>query len=111
VPRSLSSTDVAHRLLAGLLAATTSLSADPAVLVVPGMALALLPANLAGGRADLKHLPQNLFIRSRAPRRQGAGGGTNIRAIEIEPDALLQLLDHLLGQAGIGACGAAWAQA
>ena len=91
------STDVPHRLLAGLLAATTSLSADPAVLVVPGMVLALLPAKLAGGRTDLKHLPQNLFIRSRAPRHQGACGGAHVGAVEIEPDALLQLLDHFLG--------------
>ena len=54
---ALSSTDVPHRLLAGLLAATTSLSADPAVLVLSCVALALLAANLAGGRADLKYLP------------------------------------------------------
>ena len=54
---ALSSTDVPHRLLAGLLAATTSLSADPAVLVLSCVALALLAASLAGGRADLKHLP------------------------------------------------------
>jgi hypothetical protein len=37
---------------------------------------------------------------------QGAGRQADVRAVEIEPDALLELLDHLLGQAGIGACGA-----
>ena len=40
------------------------------------------------------------------PRGKSAGGGTDVRAVEIEPDALLQLLDHLLGEAGIGAGGA-----
>jgi hypothetical protein len=37
---------------------------------------------------------------------QGAGRQADVRAVEIEPDALPELLDHLLGQAGIGACGA-----
>jgi len=51
------SADVAHRLLAGLMATAASLSANAAVLMLPGVALALLSAHLAGGRADLKHLP------------------------------------------------------
>jgi hypothetical protein len=104
-PAALSSAHVRHRLLARLLAAAARLSADPAVLVLPSVALTLLTAHLAGGRADLKHLAQDLLIGAGPPRRQGAGGSTYIRTVEVEPDALLQLLDHLLGEAGIGAGG------
>jgi hypothetical protein len=56
-PLGLSSADVPHRLLARLLATAASLGANAAVLVLSGVALALLSAYLAGGRADLKHLP------------------------------------------------------
>jgi hypothetical protein len=56
-PLGLSSPDVPHRLLARLLATAASLSANAAVLVVTGVALALLSAHAAGGRADLEHLP------------------------------------------------------
>lgn len=94
---------VPHRLLAGLLATAARAGANAAVLVLPRVAPALLSAQLAGGRAKLKHLPQDLLIGARPPRRQGAGGGAHVRAVEIEPDALPELLDHFLSQAGIGA--------
>jgi hypothetical protein len=55
-PLGLSSADVPHRLLARLLATAASLSANAAVLVLTRVALALLSAPPAGGRADLKHL-------------------------------------------------------
>jgi hypothetical protein len=51
------SADVPHCLLARLLAAAASLRTNSAVLVLAGVALALLSAHVAGGRADLKHLP------------------------------------------------------
>jgi hypothetical protein len=103
--QGLSSADVPHRLLAGLVALVANFSANTAVLVLPRVALALLSAHLAGGGAELKHLPQDLFIGAGAPRRERAGGSTYIGTVEVEPDALLELLDHLLGEAGIGARG------
>ena len=61
------SADVAQRLLARLRAATAGLRADPAVLVVSGVALALLAAHLAGGRARLQHLAQDRLVGDGAP--------------------------------------------
>jgi hypothetical protein len=51
------SADVAHRLLACLIATAAGFCADPAVLMLPGVALALVAAHLAGGRGRLHHLP------------------------------------------------------
>ena len=86
---SAASADVLHRLLADLLTAVADFSADPAMLVLAGVAPAFLSTYLAGRRADLKHLPQDLPV--------GAGGGARIGAVEIEPDALPELLHHPLG--------------
>lgn len=73
---------------------------------MPGMARALLSARLTGGRTNLENAPQDLLVGARPPRRQGASGRADIRTVEIETDALPEVLDHLFGQAGIGTGGA-----
>jgi hypothetical protein len=51
------------------------------------------------------------LVRTGAAARDGAGGGTHVRAVEVQPDALAQFRDGLLGQTGVGARGAGCAQA
>ena len=92
----------AERGLAGLFAAAAGFSADAAVLVHARMALAFLRAQAAGNGAGLQHPADDLLVRPRPAGGHGAGDGTDVGTVEIEADALRQLLHHVLAQAGIG---------
>ena len=86
---------------AGALAAPAGLGADFAVFVMLRMLLALFRAEAAGRAASLDDRRQDLFIRARAARGHGAGRNADIGAVKIEPDALLELLNVVLGEAGV----------
>jgi hypothetical protein len=87
-------------------AALARLGAYAAVLVFSRMPLALLPAFLARLRASLDHSTENLDIGSRAPRRHRARRRADIGAVQVEPDALPQLVNHRFREARIRARGA-----
>lgn len=74
--------------MAGLLAATATLRADLAMLVLAGVPLALLCTGDAGGFAKLQRLPQYHFVRAGAPRRERPDGGAYVRAVQVQANAL-----------------------
>ena len=57
-------------------------------------------------RAGDEHPTNELVIRAGAPGGDASRDIADIGAVEIEPDALGQLLDHFLGKASVGARGA-----
>ena len=67
--------------------------------------LALLGAPLAGKRAGLEGRPQDFFVGAGATSRERCRCKTQVRTIEIEADALLQLVHPLLCHARVGAAG------
>src|SRR5215208_7841870 len=77
-----------QQVVAGLLAATAGLGAEPAVLVHPGMPLAFVPAALADGHTRLEHRPGHvgvvLGLTADHPQRSRA----DIRAVQAQTDAL-----------------------
>lgn len=64
--------NVGHCIVAGLLTTAAGLGAHAAMLVLAGVALALLAAGAAGSGANLEQLAQDLLIRARPPGGQGA---------------------------------------
>ena len=104
--RSRCSAHLLQRSLAGVRAAFAGLPADAAVLVFAGMLLALFAACPAGCLARLDGGAQNIDVRPRAARGHRARGGADVGAIKVQPNALLHLVDRLLGQASVGAGGA-----
>ncbi|MEO1819778.1 hypothetical protein [Pseudomonas sp.] len=95
--------DFVQRRFAGLRAAFAGLGADPAVLVLLGVTLAFVAAPAARIIAGLDHCSKNLNIRSGAPGRHRSGCRTNVGAIEIQPDALPELRNHIFRQARVSA--------
>jgi hypothetical protein len=89
--------------LASLLAAAARLGADPAVFVIARVAFAFFPAEPARGHTGYDRETNDLFIRSCASRGNRARHVAQIGAIEIEADALCELLDHLLSETCVGA--------
>src|SRR5215471_19360251 len=81
----------AQELPAGLLAAAAGLGTDPAVGVVLGVPLALVTAALADGYARLQQRPGHGGVGICLTAYHPEGGGTDIGAIQAQPDAL----DHL----------------
>ena len=92
----------AEHLLAGLLAVSAGLGADLAVLVHLGVAVALIAAALARLGADLQHRLGQIGVVARVPRQHPARHVADVGAVEVGADALAQLIDHVLAQAGIG---------
>ena len=70
-----------QELLAGLLA-------DPAVLVHPGMPLALIAAAPADGYAGLQQRPRDVGVVLGLAARYRCGGRADIGAVQAQPDAL-----------------------
>jgi hypothetical protein len=77
------------------------------------MLLTFFCASSAGELTRFDHRPENVFIRSRTTRRKCSCSVAHIRAIQIETNALPQLLDHgfrkasiCTGRAGLRACKA-----
>ena len=73
--------------VACLLAAAAGLGADTAVLVVGGMPLALITAQMARLRAGLKGGPRHLGLEGRLAGEYLPGGVAHVGAVEVEPDA------------------------
>src|SRR5215472_14893886 len=92
----------AQELPAGLLAAPAGLGADPAVRVVLGMPLALVTTALADGHASLQQRPGDVGVVLRQAADDPAGGSTDIRAVQAQPDAPDHLGQVRLAQVGVG---------
>jgi hypothetical protein len=60
--------------------------------MVGGMAFALLAARAASSRAGLQHEPNDLLVRAGPPRRHEAGRGADVGTVQVEADALGELL-------------------
>jgi hypothetical protein len=65
------------------------------------MTLAFFCASGASQLTHFDHRAQHVFVRAGATRCQRSSGITYIRAIQIEPNALPQLLDHRFGEARV----------
>jgi hypothetical protein len=77
-----------------------------AVFVPARVPLAFITAQATRRRAGDEHPTNELVIRAGAPGGDASRDIADIGAVEIEPDALGQLLDHFLGKASVGARGA-----
>src|SRR5690606_24738765 len=88
---------------ARLLAAAAGLGADPAVLVLVRVLLALLGAQPAGRPEGLDLLADERVRRLGLAGEDAAGGGADVGAVEVEPDAPPEHVELLLGEAGVGA--------
>ena len=95
-----------QQVVTGLLAAPTDPGADPAVLVVLGVTVALLGADAAGRRAGLHRRAKHADVALGLARRDAAGGVAQLGAVETETDAADHGLDVGLGQIGVRAGGA-----
>ena len=73
------------------------------MLVFARMPLALIRTSPTRGGACLHRGDDNLLIAAGPTSAHRARSETQVRAVEIEPDALAQLFDHLLGKTGVGA--------
>ena len=91
------------RLKAGLLAPAAMFGADAAVLVLLGVAFALVGAEHAGLGAGLKRKDDQSFVGPGTARRKLARCQAKVGAVEVQPDALAKLRHHLLAQAGVSA--------
>lgn len=95
-----------HRLLAGLLAGAARLCADPAMLVVLRMLLALRGAQLAREHADIELAAQQLHLWLLLPRQNAPSRSANVTAILVEPDAAAEHVDLLFTETRVRACDA-----
>ena len=89
------------------LAPAADVSADPAVLVVGGVPVALLGAGGARRRASLDHRSNEADVGTALPGRDARGRVADVRAVESDADNAGQLRQVALAQAGVGAGGAA----
>src|SRR6185436_11860400 len=96
----------ARQFLAGLHAAAAAFRADAAMFMHGCVLPALLRAKPAGGGADAEHAAHHLVIGTGPAGHDAAGDAADVGAIEVEADALGQLLHHALRQAGVGTGGA-----
>lgn len=71
--------------------------------VHPGVTLALGGAPRTGFGAQGDQALQDRRVRAGAARAEPSGGQAQVGAIEIQPDTVRQVLDHIFRQAGIGA--------
>jgi len=68
-----------------------------------GMPLTLVAANAASHGAYVQHPANDFVVGPCSARRDAAGDITDIGAIQVQPDALDQVLHHILSQTGVGA--------
>src|SRR3546814_17182921 len=74
---------VGEEVTAGLLAAAADFGADAAVLVHVSMALALVAARLAGGRAGLQERPGHVGVVPGVSRQRVPGGHADVGAVQV----------------------------
>lgn len=89
-------------LLASLHATPAFFRTDAAVFVFLGMPFALVPAQTASRGASVEHAPDHFLVGAGPSCRESARDIADVSAIEVEPDALGQFLDFVLGKTGIG---------
>jgi hypothetical protein len=65
------------------------------------MLLTFFRATSTGELTRFDHRPENVFIRTRTTRRKYSCSVAHIRTIQIETNALPQLLNHGFGEASI----------
>ena len=94
-----------QEIAAGLLAAPAGFGADPAVRHV-GVPLALIAAALADGRAGLQQRPGGTGVVFGQAADDPGGGGTDIGAVQAQPDARDHFGQVLLAQVSVGVGGA-----
>ena len=92
-----------HHGCARFLAGDASFRAQAAMFVLVCVALAFLRAQPARLRASRKLRLQGVWLVAAEAHQQGAGCVADVGAVEIEPDALHQMTDLRLRQAGIAA--------
>src|SRR5690606_448269 len=88
------------------LAAPAGIGAGTAVLMLVSVALAFVAAGVACGFAGMEHEADDFLVEAGPARRHGACRGAHVGAVEVEPDALGELLDRRLAETGVGAGGA-----
>ena len=74
--------------------------------VMFGVSVALLGADSARLDARLKYAPRQLWLECRLAGHDTTCGFTDVGAVEIDPDASDELLNHVLGEACVRAAGA-----
>jgi len=77
------------------------------VLVVDGVAFALLATGEAGRRTGFDRRADHAEISRRLPCHRATGGAAGVGAVEVQPNAADQHAQIVLAQARIGACGTA----
>jgi hypothetical protein len=85
------------------LAALALLGTDAAVLVHIDVARALLGAGGARLTADLELRLRHWRVVLGLPGKHSARSRADVGAVEVQPDALSELGDAILGKAGVGA--------
>jgi hypothetical protein len=93
--------------VACLLASTTDLGAQAAVLVMGSVPLALLCTCKARHHTRFDRCANEAEIWQRLPREDAAGRVADVGAVEIEPNATYQILQIVLAEASVGARSAA----
>jgi hypothetical protein len=93
--------DTPQSLLAGRFALSARVGADSAVLVVARVPLTFFAAQAAGRDTRVEHLADDLFIRACSAVGERCCRGAHISAIQIQPNALTQQGNPLLGKAAV----------
>jgi len=70
-------------LLTSLHAGAASVGADLAMLMLAGVPLTLVPAEAAGGSANVQHPADDFLIGARSARREAAGDVAYVGAVEV----------------------------
>ena len=96
-----------EEVVAYLLAASTHLGAEAAVLVVGSVPLALLGAGQAGHRTGFDARTDEAKVGRRLPCQDAAVGVANVGAVEVEPYAPNQVGALVLAETVVGAGGTA----
>src|SRR5580765_7400007 len=91
--------------VAGLLAATTELGTEPAMLVMFRMPLALLGARETRRRARFDHRSDDPDVRGGLPDHDAPRRVADVRAVEGKADHTGHLLDIVFAEAVVGARG------
>jgi hypothetical protein len=99
------SAKILNRRATRFLARAADVSTHPAMLVHVRMPFAFGTAHRTSKLTQLDHHAEHVLIGTGTPRCQRARRVTNVRAVEIEPNALAQLRDRRFGHARIGARG------
>jgi hypothetical protein len=98
-----SRSDFLESVVTGAFAVAACFAADPAMLMRGSVLFAFLRTSTAGTATNLQQLREHVRIAPGASRRESARSQADIGAVEIQADALPQLLHARLGEARISA--------